>query len=499
MSSVKRVNGNYTILTINPGDTIAMESTTVNIIGDLTVTGNASLTGNIAGDKIYNGTTSIEIQTINGNANITVGGTSNVLVVSNTGTFTSGLASVTGNVIGGNVITAGLITATGNITGGNVTSLGNILIQRDASAGTPTLRFEDTDTITVDGQVFGGVEWYTNDAGPGSRVTSAIRSTASGLLGNALVQIFTSTNGAAVTAKLTVDNVGNVGIANAAPLDTLAVTGTVYGSSTISAVGNITGGNLLTAGSITSTGNVQAGNLRTAGLVSATGNVNAGNLISAGLVSAGAAGVSATGNITGGNVNSLGILSVTSDIIGGNVVSATTVSMSGNVNGANAAITNTLSAANVSVSSNLTGVGIGVPNYVVLSTPAAISSATPTTIGTLQFSAVANRRYMFEAYIPLVPDGGMTVSPAVNFSAGTCNYTTEYQVASATAAFTTATKTTSDDVATTYGSTGATARTLRISGTFFHTADVTVAMRFQNSTGTITAQTGSYLVYTRVA
>jgi len=101
MSSVKRVNGDYTILTINPGDTIAMESTTVNIIGDLTVTGNASLTGNIAGDKIYNGTTSIEIQTVNGNANISVGGTSNVLVVANTGTFTTGLASVTGNVQGG--------------------------------------------------------------------------------------------------------------------------------------------------------------------------------------------------------------------------------------------------------------------------------------------------------------------------------------------------------------------------------------------------------------
>ena len=498
MSSVKRVNGDYTILTINPGDTIAMESTTVNIIGDLTVTGNASLTGNIAGDKIYNGTTSIEIQTVNGNANISVGGTSNVLVVANTGTFTTGLASVTGNVQGGNLRTAGLVSATGNIIGGNVTSFGNILIQRDASAGTPTLRFEDTDTIIVDGQVFGGVEWYTSDASPGPRVTSAIRSTASGLLGNALVQIFTSTNGAAATAKVTVDNVGNVGIANAAPLDTLAVTGTVYGSSTISAVGNITGGNLLTAGSITSTGNVQAGNLRTTGLASVTGNINGGNVISAGAVSAGAAGVVATGNITGGNVNSLGILSVTSNIIGGNVVSATTLSMSGNVNGANAAITNTVSAANVSVSSNLTGGGIAVPNYVVLSSPAAISSATPVTIGTLQFDAVANQRYSFEAYIPLVPDGSMTISPAVNFSAGTCNYTTQQQL-TATGAFSIATKTTSDDVGTTYASTGTTARTLRISGTFFHTANVTVAMRFQNSTGTITAQTGAYLVYTRVA
>jgi hypothetical protein len=215
-------------------------------------------------------------------------------------------------------------------------------------------------------------------------------------------------------------------------------------------------------------------------------------------VSAGAAGIVATGNITGGNLNSTGILSVTSNIIGGNVVSATTVSMSGNVNGANAAITNTLSAANVSVSSNLTGGGIGVPNYVVLSSPATISSATPANIGALQFNAVANQRYQFEAYVPLVPDGSMTVAPAVNFSAGTCNYTTETQT-TATSAWSVASKTTSDDVATTYAMTGTTARTLRISGAFYHTANVTVAMRFQNSTGNIVAQTGAYLVYTRVA
>lgn len=499
MSSVKRVNGDYTILTINPGDTIAMQSTTVNIIGDLTVTGNASLTGNIAGDKIYNGTTSIEIQTVNGNANITVGGTSNVWVAAPTGTYTTGLASVTGNVIGANINTAGLVSAVGNVIGGNVTSFGNILVQRDASAGTPVLRFTDTDSDVADGQVFGGVEWYTSDvSSTGPRVTSAIRSTASGLLGNALVQIFTSTGGAAATAKVTVDNVGNVGIANAAPLHTLAVSGTVYGSSTLTAVGNVQGGNITTAGQVSATANITGGNILTAGLASVTGNVTGGNIISLGAVSAGAAGIVATGNITGGNLNSTGILSVTSNIIGGNVVSATTVSMSGNVNGANAAITNTLSAANVSVSSNLTGGGIGVPNYVVLSSPATISSATPANIGALQFNAVANQRYQFEAYVPLVPDGSMTVAPAVNFSAGTCNYTTETQT-TATSAWSVASKTTSDDVATTYAMTGTTARTLRISGAFYHTANVTVAMRFQNSTGNIVAQTGAYLVYTRVA
>lgn len=102
--------------------------TGLTIIGDLSVSGNATLSGNILGDKIVNGTTSIEIQTASGNANITVGGTSNVAVfttegqeisgtVSATGTVTAGNLSTTGNVAGGNVLTQGIVSATGNVTG----------------------------------------------------------------------------------------------------------------------------------------------------------------------------------------------------------------------------------------------------------------------------------------------------------------------------------------------------------------------------------------------
>jgi len=46
-----------------------------------------------------------------------------------------------------------------------------------------------------------------------------------------------------------------------------------FGSNAISTTGNITSGNLVTAGLITATGNVIAGNVTTAGVVSATGNV----------------------------------------------------------------------------------------------------------------------------------------------------------------------------------------------------------------------------------
>lgn len=86
------------------------------ITGDLSVTGNATLSGNILGDKIENGTTSFEIQTFGGNANISIGGTSNVAVFTTSGQQVTGVMSASGNVTGGNILTSGLISATGNIT-----------------------------------------------------------------------------------------------------------------------------------------------------------------------------------------------------------------------------------------------------------------------------------------------------------------------------------------------------------------------------------------------
>jgi hypothetical protein len=88
----------------------------VSITGDLTVSGNATLSGNILGDKISNGTTSIEIQTPSGNANITVGATSNVAVFSTTG------LAITGN-----------ITASGDVTAQNVNSLSDATLKQNVT------------------------------------------------------------------------------------------------------------------------------------------------------------------------------------------------------------------------------------------------------------------------------------------------------------------------------------------------------------------------------
>lgn len=495
MSAIKRVNGDYNIVTLNVGDSINFETTSVNVIGDLTVTGNASLTGNIAGDKIFNGTTSIEIQTPNGNANVSIGGISNIAVFAGDGVYVTGRISASGNVLtSGNALVSGYAVITGNVTGGNVEALGNIQLTGNSSATQPTLRFNDTNTVVAAGQYLGAVEWYTNDLSGGARVTSAIRSNVSSVAGNATVEFLTSTNGAAATVKMVILENGNVGVANTAPAHKFTVSGTAYVSSTLTAIGNITGGNLLTAGSSTATGNIQGGNLRTSGQVSATGNVTGGNIISVASISA--VSVSTTGNVTGGNLRSQGVISSIGNVTATDYF-GTSLSVTGNVTSGNVS-TGNISGSNVSVSAGLSGVGRWVTNYAVLSSDAVLSSPTPVDIGTLTFAAVANQRYKFDAYVVMEPDGSMTVAPAVSFSSGTCLYTTEYQTNSTTA-WSVATKNTSDDVTTTYSSVGTGLRTLRISGVFFHTANVTVAMRFQNSVGNITAKTGSYLAYTYVA
>jgi filamentous hemagglutinin len=472
---------------------LTANAATVIIDGDLTVSGNASLTGNISGDKIFNGTTSIEIPAASGNALITVGGVSNVVVVTAAGANVTGTANITGAVTTGSTLDV-----VGNITGANLNTAGNVWISRDASVAQPTIRFTDTDTDVADGQTFGAVEWFTSDtSGGGARVTAAIRAVAAGAVGNANVQILTSTNGAAATPKVTVLSTGNVGIANASPVDTLAVEGTVYGSSTLVTVGNITGGNLLTGGSATATGNIVGGNIATAGLVTVTGNVSAGNVISLGVVTAGAAGVTATGNVRGGNLVSDAAVSATGNIDGSNLFTQGIVSATGNVLAGNAVIGNTVIAANTVISGRSSGNGIGVENIVWQSTDFTISSATMANVGVLTFTALENQAYKFEAYMPVAPEGSTTTAFSVLFDNGACNYTVETQTTSA-AAWATATSNTSNTTGTTQSMTGTDTRTVRISGTFAHTGNTDVTIRAQTSAANVLVKTNSHLTYTRI-
>lgn len=497
MSIYQRYASNVIVESIGSANTVTFQNTggvaNVIITGDLTVTGNASLAGNISGDKLFNGTTSIEIQTASGNANITVSGTSNVFVANNTGTITTGISSVTGNITGGNIATAGLITATGNISGGNLTiATGNIVLTQTSGAATAQMiQFTDANTaVTTLGANIGKIDWVTADAtGLGPRTTASIKAVYEDNAGNANVLIQTNSTNRIVV----IGSSGNVGVANSAPLHTLAVTGTGYVSSTLAVIGNVSGGNISTAGLVTATGNVVGGNLNTGGVVIATGNITGGNVITVGSISAGAAGILATGNITGGNINSSAKVSATGNVYaGGGLETQGNISATGTILGATAIL------GNANVTGNMFGTGIGVENIVWQSTDATVTSATPVSAGVLTFTALANQAYKFNTMMFMVPDGSMTTAFGVNFSAGTCQYTVEAPT-SATSTFSSVyTSNVSNAMSSTQNMVGTTLRSVRVTGTFYHTANTAVTINAQTSTGILTIKSGSNLSYTRI-
>ena len=360
MSTYKRVNGDYTIQTLG-ANTITFAGNVANAVtvvvdGNFTVTGNATLTGNISGDKLFNGTTSIEIPAANGNANITIGGVSNVAVFTTTGVNVSGVTSVSGNIVGGNINTAGVVSATGNVNGGNINTAGNVVITRDASVTQPTIRFQDTDTTGTAGTILGAVEWFTSDVtAPG--VSASIQATLVDTGGNSNVQILTGTPGS-LAARVTVLHTGEVGIANAAPNTTFGVTGTAYISGNTTVLANVAAGNISTGGLVTATGNITGGNINTAGLATVTGNVTGGNLITAGSISAGAAGITATGNVRGGNVVSDAVITATGNIASGASISAQDqITTQGNVIANNISAGNIINTGILNATSNVSAAG----------------------------------------------------------------------------------------------------------------------------------------------
>jgi len=181
--AVASSGGNVRVNIGGTSNVMVVSNNLVAITGDLSVSGNATLSGNILGDRIQNGTTQIDIQTPSGNANITVGGTSNTAVFS----------------------TAALTLATNLLPSANVTY----------NLGSTTQRWNDL--------------WLAN---------STIYMGNAQISANATSLIFTNPQG------------GQTVLAGA----TAGVTG-----ATVSASGNITGGNILTGGIVSAFGNIITG------------------------------------------------------------------------------------------------------------------------------------------------------------------------------------------------------------------------------------------------
>ena len=202
------------------GATVAVISSSgIAITGNLSVTGNASLSGNILGDRVQNGTTSFDIQTPDGNANISVGGVANVAVFTTTGANIAGTIDVTGNITGGNLLTSGNIVDTGALSIITAAS-GNVSL---APNGTNTLVATTTGanvtgTFNATGNISGGnllTSGNIVDTGALSIITAASGNVS--IAPNGTNVLVVTTTGAEITGNIVNANangIGNIGSAS---------------------------------------------------------------------------------------------------------------------------------------------------------------------------------------------------------------------------------------------------------------------------------------------
>ena len=350
-----------------------------NAVGNsLTLTGNGLLsattvtaTGNVSGGNL---TTAGDVTTatvtasgnidganVNATAGITAGTT--VIAIGNvTGgnITTAGAVDATGNVTGGNLVTIGVVTATGNVSGGNIVTLGEVVATGNVSGGNViTLGVVDATGNVSGGNITtaGAVDAVGNITGGNISAGTGIIVTTGNIDGgniNATANI--TGTGAVFSGNVTADTfIGNIsgnidaGGANTNIQfnddDVLAGSAAFTFDKTsnlVTATGNISAGNLITAGVVEATGNVSGGNIATAGNVDGA-NVNATAGITAGTT------IAATGNITGGNVDTAGQMVATGNVTGGNLITGGAVEATGNVIGGNIVTTGTADLGNIRI------------------------------------------------------------------------------------------------------------------------------------------------------
>ena len=328
---VVSVNGNVstviagnTIQTISPG--------LVAITGDLTVSGNATLSGNILGDKILNGSTNIEILTPSGNANISVGGVSNIAVFTTAGVNVTGNVIATGTVTGGNLVTSGAISSTGTATVGNVATIGTI----SATGNITGANFVGNvvtpvgGTVSTTGNITGGNILTGGVVSATSTITGGNIATGGNVnaVGNVLASNLLTGGIISATGNATVSNINATNHTGT----TVSVTGTVTGGA-LSATGNATVGNLSATNIAGTLSTATQTNITTVGTLTAlavTGNISSGNI--SGTNHTGTT-VSVTGQVTGSQFNgsAAGLSSIPGANVTGTVPSATNATTAGTV------------------------------------------------------------------------------------------------------------------------------------------------------------------------
>jgi hypothetical protein len=235
-------------------------------------------------------------------------------------------------VANGDSFTAsGIVTATGNVTGGNLTTGGDVTTVTVTASGA----IAGSTTITATGNVAGG-----NLTTTAAMDSATINTTGEATLASAIVSdltdgrvVLAGTSGAIEdSANMTFDG------------STLGVTGAITASTTITATGNVAGGNITTAGAVEATGLISSGST-----ITATGNITGGNLTTGGDVTtvtvtasgaiAGSTTITATGNVAGGNITTAGRVDATGAVSGASVTAGNVTVNTDSIDSAGTAIT----------------------------------------------------------------------------------------------------------------------------------------------------------------
>jgi hypothetical protein len=304
------VTGGNVITTgaVNAGTLTVTGTSNLGNVGNVTITGGTNgqvLSTNGSGglsfvsinsSGISNGTSNVNIPTVNGNVNITAAGNT-TLVVTGTGANVSGNFDVTGNLTAGNITTAG---SAGNITGANNISANTFT--SIITTGTAPFIVTSTTQVANLNVATSGTAVAVTGAAQGN-ITSVGTLTSLDVVGTVTASAFTANtgvftgNGNGLSSIVGANVTGQVGNA--------LVAGTVY----TNAQPNITSVGTLT--SLLVSGNANVGNLTTPGVLNVTGNANVGNLGTTALIATGTG--SFGGNVSMNNFNITGLATPVND------------------------------------------------------------------------------------------------------------------------------------------------------------------------------------------
>ena len=340
---------------------------------------------NTSTSSINNGNTNVTISELGGNVAVSVRGTANVAVFTTTGLTANNIATDGNLVVGNNLV------VNGNLTYINITDL-NVEDPIIGLGRGPN----NTPLTTNDGKDRGEQLWYYTSSEQSAFIgydNSAGKLIAAGnvtianeivtvnsygtLVAGTLESASVSASGNVAGGNIlfgsgVVSGTGNVFATNlTGTLQTAAQTnitsvGTL-GSLTVTA--NVQGGNVLTGGSVSATGNIQGGNvLFGSGIVSGTGNIYANNIFANITGNIDAAGANTqvqfadTGDLLGASANftfdkATNLLTVSNgNIVGGNLLTAGLISATSTItSSANIVGGNLLTAGLISATGNVTG------------------------------------------------------------------------------------------------------------------------------------------------